>query len=954
MRPLALTIEGLTSFRTKQDIDFSELDLFVITGPTGAGKTTVLDAITFALYGSVARVNGHELRDLISHGSSYMRVCLDFEVDGQHYRVARRMGMNSHQAALERIVNGSSTTEVEQGGIRAVNSRLEELVGLDFKTFTKAVLLPQGAFHEFLKGKVDERRRILVRLLDLGRYEAARQVASREAMRLDAIIDERASLIESTYQDATKERLRNLERTVLAVRKQHAKVERAKKDARTAVATAAEAHRKLETLTGGMSRLDDCVTELRRLEGVWPPLGAEEHVRQEELARTEKELADASKALELASKTLGATTKKTGDAPLLAILEAAAVTYGREEAEVSRLDIELAEAKKTSAELAKALKVAERDALKAKKELDARSKVRTEAEEQRKLAEVIVRCATSEAKLAQFDEELVKADKDAANGTVRANEARKRLKHLEQQHAAAALRAGLSPGDQCPVCDSIIEALPRRDDDIESVLTQAREAVEEAEPLEQVAKEVVVALKARRRDAAAERRRARAGLPDDAEVPELAKAEVALARTERALEEALAAESAAQAAVDVASDGVAASKTAAATARATAEGIATNQQGARKRHRAALSTLTTNLGTRLPHDLMAEITRRRDELARDEETHRTAAATVEGARQAREEARQLQSTHSARLSTFDQESATGRTAARMACELLARMLENQSIPAFPAEEGDRAQLLAAWLTCCDRFLAGARKAVSQLSKELEQSAVKLKAIATKAGVEVTSEDPADISADLEDAVSAAHGNVVAAEKDVETLAARIAEREKLEQDLVDDRRLFFLYRALATELRADRFIAFVLEESMNQLALQASQELLRISDGRYSLVADEVSFEVIDHHNADERRSVATLSGGETFLASLSLALALSAGLSELAGTAASRLEAIFIDEGFGALDPETLSVVVDALERLREGDRMVGVITHVPTLAERIPSGLLVEKNGSSRILAR
>jgi DNA repair protein SbcC/Rad50 len=69
----------------------------------------------------------------------------------------------------------------------------------------------------------------------------------------------------------------------------------------------------------------------------------------------------------------------------------------------------------------------------------------------------------------------------------------------------------------------------------------------------------------------------------------------------------------------------------------------------------------------------------------------------------------------------------------------------------------------------------------------------------------------------------------------------------------------------------------------------------------------------------------------------------------------AGRLEAIFIDEGFGALDPETLDVVVDALERLREGDRMVGVITHVPTLAERIPSGLCVESNGgSSRILVR
>ena len=92
MRPIALTIEGLTSFREPQAIDFSDLDLFVITGPTGAGKSSILDAITLALYGNVPRVNSHELRDLISHGSSYMRVSLDFEVGGQHYRVARRLG----------------------------------------------------------------------------------------------------------------------------------------------------------------------------------------------------------------------------------------------------------------------------------------------------------------------------------------------------------------------------------------------------------------------------------------------------------------------------------------------------------------------------------------------------------------------------------------------------------------------------------------------------------------------------------------------------------------------------------------------------------------------------------------------------------------------------------------------------------------------------------------------
>ena len=95
-----------------------------------------------------------------------------------------------------------------------------------------------------------------------------------------------------------------------------------------------------------------------------------------------------------------------------------------------------------------------------------------------------------------------------------------------------------------------------------------------------------------------------------------------------------------------------------------------------------------------------------------------------------------------------------------------------------------------------------------------------------------------------------------------------------------------LYRALADELRQDRFIDYILRESVRQLAVLASQQLRIISGGRYSLAANKTSFEVVDHANADERRSVATLSGGETFLASLSLAMALARSITDIAGEA--------------------------------------------------------------------
>src|SRR5690606_14724282 len=111
---------------------------------------------------------------------------------------------------------------------------------------------------------------------------------------------------------------------------------------------------------------------------------------------------------------------------------------------------------------------------------------------------------------------------------------------------------------------------------------------------------------------------------------------------------------------------------------------------------------------------------------------------------------------------------------------------------------------------------------------------------------------------------------------------------------------------------------------------------------------------VVDHHDAGLRRSVRTLSGGETFQASLALALALSEQLAGLATTSAS-LESILLDEGFGTLDAATLDAVAATLENLAaRGDRMVGVVTHVAGLAERVPVRFEVSKDTRSARIKR
>jgi exonuclease SbcC len=147
---------------------------------------------------------------------------------------------------------------------------------------------------------------------------------------------------------------------------------------------------------------------------------------------------------------------------------------------------------------------------------------------------------------------------------------------------------------------------------------------------------------------------------------------------------------------------------------------------------------------------------------------------------------------------------------------------------------------------------------------------------------------------------------------------------------------------LARELRSDGFLDWLLAASLRELVAGASVRLRALSE-RYTLEVRDGGFCVVDHDNGGELRSADTLSGGETFLTSLALALELSEQVQATAG--AVRLDSIFIDEGFGTLDAETLETVAAAIESLPRAGRMVGIITHVAELTERMPARIQVTK---------
>jgi exonuclease SbcC len=187
---------------------------------------------------------------------------------------------------------------------------------------------------------------------------------------------------------------------------------------------------------------------------------------------------------------------------------------------------------------------------------------------------------------------------------------------------------------------------------------------------------------------------------------------------------------------------------------------------------------------------------------------------------------------------------------------------------------------------------------------------------------------------------------------VEEFEKRVEESKALATQIEEKAHYASVAHELSQHLRADGFERWLMVGAIANLVAGANSLLGQLSGGGYSLIADASgSFDVIDHHSANEVRPISTLSGGETFLVSLSLALSLAETLSASGGAG---LDAIILDEGFGTLDEELLEVVATVLEDLAGRGLMVGIITHVKELAGLAPVRYRVRKEPDGSVVER
>src|SRR5215472_702260 len=221
MRPLRLLLDGFGSYREPAEVDFSGVDFFALVGPTGSGKSTVIDGLCFALYGTVPRWGRENLINLaLAPAANACRVVLVFEASGKRYAAVRALArsargqVNTREARLELLepsvpvdapLAGLLEASVEQlaEGPDQVKSAAAEILGLTYEHFTQSVLLPQGRFSEFLHAKASERQNLLVELLAFGVYEVVGQKA-RERAKLAGELAHRAKEALAELTDASQ------------------------------------------------------------------------------------------------------------------------------------------------------------------------------------------------------------------------------------------------------------------------------------------------------------------------------------------------------------------------------------------------------------------------------------------------------------------------------------------------------------------------------------------------------------------------------------------------------------------------------------------------------------------------------------------------------------------------------------------------------------------------------
>lgn len=963
MKIIKVIIRNLNSLKGDHVVDFGKeplasAGLFAITGATGSGKTTILDAITLALFGKAARYgNEPSPEDVMTRGTADCSAEVTFEVKKgifvAQWSLARARGKldGNIQNARRCVMTEAGKILSEQ--VKGVNAAIEDLLGLDYDRFMRSVMLAQGQFAKFLTADANERASLLESLTGSDTYSRIGARAFEEAGKIEQgilahqqkiqeivlLTDEqkKALLDENALHEATKKHIQGehdklrilsvkigqLEKAEEEKMAQSALLKQAEADrmAKASDFQSLESHQATIPFTASLTQLDGAEAALTKARNAFSDSGDELEEAKETLSQAAGDyLAAIERGIKDAKESIkdGEAAKKKADKS------------------VDTLKAWLGEHKQ-DAQLA--AKLAQLSTLITNKK-NAKDKLAGSWQDWLDSVEPILKeknlkapkdvASLAEAKL-KGHLDAVKEAASASRATAESAQisAKKSLEQARKAKDAALLlqkyehdRASLVDGSPCYLCGSVhhpyagkglqVSPVAKIDKDI----IAAQKAESKAAQVFMAADNLVISI-----DQAAKRIQG-----------DYAQFLKRVAECDKQLKAA---------GLDGADDAASLQRRADAYRQKSEE--LSDAEDSQAEAVATIKAATKELndlqkleesGVELPQGVKVSAAAEED-LALDEAESAFDEALTDF--------RQANTLYVAATKTLKSAEESKKASAeaieakiKQSCFKDLKALRAAHLPPNEVNRITNAKVsVTKRIDDATLLLQSATKIVVELVNEGVPSGVEALKVKGRS---------AELDEAMQDLVAAITKNEVALETDEKSSKERSRLLGQI-KDQLDEVVVWQKLRELIGSKDGAKFRRFAQSITLRILTNHANKHLGRLND-RYSLLlqdGDSLELQIADNYQAGIKRPLASLSGGESFLASLALAL----GLSDLAGRSVN-IDTLFIDEGFGTLDPETLEVALTALETLRQGNKSVGVISHVGLLKERITTQIVVTKGAS------
>ncbi|VEF48257.1 SMC domain-containing protein [Bacillus freudenreichii] len=1037
MKPLKLEMQAFGPYAGIEVIDFTQLQnrtMFVISGKTGAGKTSIFDGISFAIYGKASGEdrNGADLRSHFAKDDLPTEVSLEFQLRDKIYyiwrapqqekRKSRGDGYTIVNAKAELyIVDGTGSRKLLAANVRETDEKIRGIIQLDANQFRQILMIPQGDFRKLLTSDSKEKEVILQRLFHTQQYKKIEEKLKEKAGFLKGEvengIDQRsrklreiftngndeleAALAEQTPSDTIilpmleaitvemKQTLVEIEKNIKIKQKDRDEAKRKVDEAESILnemksrddlakqkanldekKSLIEDKRKAVDLARRAANLEHQENICQRLKKDIDDILGKKNKVEKELAFISKEITSAMEILKREEENKSKRESFHAEMTRLESLREEVLSFSKRKADLQRLEQEadnyrklLEKGKLTAAEWGEAIEKHQSDLNGLRQLQDHNVVLMEENLRLTQMIDLLDQLTGSIVDRKSANDRLDQQDKALNLAKARAQDASATLKHIEEKWykgQAAILASKLAAGSPCPVCGSSEHPLPAHtvaghisEEDLEAAKKDAQlideqlaevrqtwmiakadvdlcektvfeklEAVKKLLPDAQLdnASHLLVELQDKKAEISNQLRN---NTDQTNKIPELddklTKLTSSLKDLNREMEET-----------------------------AEKERVTANEYAETK---AAVQSFTHNLpeGVENIEQFDKRVTYLRVKIQQFDEA-------LNKAQQACNRLNEQQAAQRMTLDNLKQDVEKVQNSLNVEREKFLSQLHQEGFAAYTEYAESKRDAL--WIQAAEEEIKAYGEEYRSINDRLKDYETRLKGV-----------DRPDIEK-LDEAFKEQENSLLAMNGQFSSLLMNIKKNEDVQSTVLSlnhqikaIEKQYELIGHLADITRGQNtykltFERFVLASFLDDILTAANGRLLKMTSGRYQLlrkkerskgnVQSGLELLVFDQYTGQERH-VKTLSGGESFKAALSLALGLSDVVQEHAGGVS--LETMFIDEGFGTLDPESLDQAIEALMEIQSSGRLVGIISHVPELKERIDARLevLAGQSGSS-----